>query len=69
MEIRSNVVRVSVFTWALEVALTRSMWTDVKTHACESRVEIRERPIQIIESWLLRKDDVIMAVPVPPLRM
>jgi hypothetical protein len=45
------------------------MWPYVKTHSCELRVEIRERPIQIIERWLLRKDYVIAAVPVPPLHM
>jgi hypothetical protein len=39
----------------------------VKTHACEPRVEIGERPIQLIECWLLRKDDVITPVPIPPL--
>jgi hypothetical protein len=45
------------------------MWPDVKTHSCELRVEIRERPIQIIDYWLLRKDYVITAVPVPRLDM
>jgi hypothetical protein len=43
------------------------MWADVKTHACEARVQIRERPIQVIECWLLRKDDVITPVLIPPL--
>jgi len=45
------------------------MGPDVKTHPCELRVEIRERPIQIIECWLLRKDYVITTIPVPPLHM
>ena len=45
------------------------MWPDVKTHPCELRVEMRERSIQIIECWLLRKDYVITVVPVPPLDM
>jgi hypothetical protein len=50
---------VGVASWA--------MWPDVKTHASEPRVEIHERPIQIIEAGLLRKDDIIVAIPVPPL--
>jgi hypothetical protein len=45
------------------------MWPDVKTHACEPGVAIGERSVQIKEGWLLRKDDVIMAVTAPPLRM
>jgi hypothetical protein len=45
------------------------MWPDMKTHPCDLRVEIRERPIQIIECWLLRKDYVITTVAVPPLHM
>jgi hypothetical protein len=48
---------------------SRPMWPDVKKHPCELRVEVRERAIQIIESWLLRKDYVITAVLVPPLHM
>jgi hypothetical protein len=43
------------------------MWPDVKTHACEPGVAIRERSVQIKECWLLRKDDVIMTVAAPPL--
>ena len=45
------------------------MWPDVKTHACEPRIDIRKRPIQVIEGRLLRKDDVITAVPIPPLHV
>jgi hypothetical protein len=45
------------------------MWPDVKTHACEPRIAIRQRPVQIKECWLLRKDDIIMAVTAPPLRV
>jgi hypothetical protein len=48
---------------------SRPMWSDVKTHPCELRVEIGERPIQIIEYWLPRNDYVITAVQVPPLHM
>ena len=45
------------------------MWPDVKTHACEPGVAIRERPVEIKEGWLLRKDNVIMAITAPPLRV
>jgi hypothetical protein len=45
------------------------MWPDMKAHACEPRVDIRKRPIQVIEGWLLRKDDVITSVPIPPLHV
>jgi hypothetical protein len=45
------------------------MWPDVKTHACKSRIQIRERSIQVVERWLLGKNDVITAVTIPPLNM
>ena len=43
------------------------MRPDVKTHARKPRVAVCERSIKIIKCWLLRKDDVITAIPVPSL--
>jgi hypothetical protein len=45
------------------------MGPGVKTHACEPRIDIHKRPIQVIEGRLVRKDDVITAVPMPPLHV
>ncbi len=43
------------------------MWTYVKTDSRDPRVDVAQRPVEIIESTRLREDQVAATVPIPTL--
>ena len=45
------------------------MWTNVKADSSEPRVDVGQRPIEIIEGARLREDEVVATVAIPALNV